>query len=151
MLNITNRFTHPVHPAHLPPHHHPHNPPAPPHNGRHSVVSVQYDNDRMEAVYGELWPFHLEKIACESPEMKIIFALTMGFKVNVNQQIATAMVEAFNDEPVHDFANPALTEEFIDTVASRIDMAENKDILTVILGTTPPGIVAVIASMIGNQ
>lgn len=144
MINTSAKFFHHPMPHHPAPHH-----PVPPHEHhrhRHSLVSIVYDNDAMQAAFGELWPFHLEAIADESPEMKILFALSMGFKVNVNQQIAQVMIENRKEEPEYDFSNPALSDEVYSCLEQRLGISN--EVADVILGTTPPGIISVIVSML---
>ena len=74
----------PVHPIHLAHPPHTHIAPPPPHHGpaaRHGMVSVMFESGKMLETFGESWPFQAEKVAAESPEMKIIFARRAGLKV----------------------------------------------------------------------
>ena len=130
----------PPHPAH----HHPAPPPV--HHHRHSLVSVQYDSGVMQQVFGDFWPYHAEKLAPEPPEIKIIFALSMGFTLVANQQMAQAVVDSCMEEPQHDFPNPAICEDMLADLSQRL--AIDKELVQAILSTTPPGVVAVIASML---
>lgn len=59
---------------------------------RDSLVSILYDIEVMKNVYGENYAFRMDQFAPETPEMKILFALIMGFKINVNSNLVEALL-----------------------------------------------------------
>ena len=106
------------------------------------MVSVLYNTDKLMEIYGDSWSFHIEKIAGEPPEMKILFALEMGFKIAVNPQIMDSLVFGLRSEPAYKFANPALDEEIIALLSEKLGV--EGDTLSTVLEHTPDGVVAVI-------
>jgi len=126
-----------------PPHHHE-MPPAPPHHHgpRHSMVAVMYNPEKLAQVYGDSWAFHIEKIAKEPPEMKILFALEMGFKIAVNKEIMESMDLAARDEPAYKFTNPSLDGETLGILAHKLGI--ESETVAAVLGHTHDGVVAVI-------
>ena len=141
----------PPHMAHPEPHpHHAHMPvhhgPKGRHIHRHSLVSVAYDDAKMQAKFGDLWPFHLQCIAAESPENQIKFALRMGFPISVNQIAVQALMDHFAYEAAHDFPNPALTDAVLSELAQRLKV--EKEVIKAILKTAPRGEVSVIIAML---
>jgi len=134
----------PIHPVHPAPH--PHGHPVPPHhhNPRHSMVSVVYDTEKLVQVFGDSWPFHIEKIADESPEMKILFALEMGFEIAVNTQLMESYAAAMRAEPAYKFTNPALCTEMVGTLSEKLGVSDQA--ISLILAHIPDGVMAVIAA-----
>ncbi len=127
--------------------HIPHHP-LPPHLGPHSrrnMVSVIYDEKKMSEVYGELWPFHFEKISSEPPEMKLLFALEMGFKVVFNEPLVQEMKKLYQNEPNCGFANPSLDEKTLELFANTF--ATEKDVISLILEHAPTGVVAILLAV----
>lgn len=126
-----------------------HHPLSPHHHdplGRHHVISVMYDSKKMEEVYGELWEYHIEKVGLEPPEMKMLFALQMGFKVSADSRIADILLAQREEErsrgTSHKFINAALDEEVLALLSDKLGIA--KDLVSVILEHAPEGVVSVV-------
>ncbi len=124
---------------HVPPHIHEH---IPPHligpECRHTVVTVLYEEEKLYEKFGELWSWHVEAIAKEPPEMKILFALVNGCKIHIN-------FEPYLTEPCR-FENPGLLGEPLLKLSEKLGV--EKDILFAILDSAPPGVVSVILSVV---
>lgn len=117
------------------------------HRARHNVVSILYEQEKMEAIYGKTWSYHLEKIGAEPPEMKMLFALQMGFKVEINTNIMDQLKELYQYEREYKFVSPALdeSEETIEIIASKLGIsAEDANI---ILGFAPEGVLSIVMSV----
>lgn len=149
MYNMINKAREPHHiPAEHrkcrpePPHHR--------HEARHNVLSVVYEQDKMEKVFGDNWPFHQEKISVEPPEMKMLFALNMGFKVAVNNAVMEHLKELYKEERPYRFTNPALDPEdtAMSTIASKLGISEED--ASTILGFPPDGVVAIVIAAAKN-
>jgi len=118
----------------------------PPHI-RGSLVSVLYDVETMKNVYGENYAFRMDQLARETPEMKILFALIMGFKISVN----LAMIEALLYE-----RSMGVGIKFDNFTGSQLDILANKlgvssEVLSVILNPIPEGVAVVIMSMLKEE
>lgn len=116
---------------------------VPPHI-RGGLVSVLYDVESMKNVYGENYAFRIDQLARETPEMKILFALIMGFKISVN----VAMIEALLYE-----RSMGIGIKFDNFTSSQLDILAEKlgvdaEVLSVILNPIPEGVAVVIMSMI---
>jgi len=124
----------------LEPHHHV-NP-----LGRHHVISIICDNEKMEEVYGDLWQYHIEKVGQEPPEMKMLFALQMGFKVSVDSRIIDILLtqreEERNRGTSHKFINAALAADVLELLSEKLGIEE--DAVSVILEHAPEGVVSVV-------
>lgn len=135
----------------------PHAHPIPPHhrdpNGRHNVISVLYDSQKLQEVYGDLWVYHVEKVANEPPEMKILFALEMGFDVSANAQVVDLLVRQREEEKrrgtSHKFANAALDDEIMQAISTRLGI--DRDTVSVVLEHAPEGVVSVIIAAVKNN
>ena len=124
---------HPIHPA----------PPVPPHMGpagRHNLISVLYDSEKLQRTFGDQWSFPLEKIAIEPPEMKFLFALEMGFQVTADSQVAEMLLRQRFEEPDYKFSS--MKPEDITLIAGKLGISEN--IVSLVLDNTPPGVAAIV-------
>lgn len=131
------------------PHHVPH---PEPHRlirpvDRHSLVSVVYDGNKMKEIYGDKWSYHVDKIAPEPPEIKILFAIQMGFMVSINQRMIDALIRQKEEETAlgispYGFANESLTEDNLQTISSAIGISVDE--VTAILDRAPEGVVSTI-------
>ncbi len=135
----------------------PHHPNVPPHHvgpiGRHNIISVIYDSDKLQKVFGDFWYYHVERIANEPPEMKILFALEMGFCVSANSQIVDLLVRQNEEErnrgTSHKFANAALDEDNLQLLSTKLGI--NKETVSVVLEHAPEGVVSVIIAVAKNN
>lgn len=116
------------------------------HKARHNVLSIVYDQEKMQKVYGDIWPHHLEKISAEPPEMKMLFALQMGFKVAVNSGIMEHMKNLYKEEVNYRFSSPALdpTYNAMERIALKLGISEED--ASVILGFAPEGVLSIVIS-----
>lgn len=135
------------------PHVHPTPPPHRDPVGRHNVISVLYDGEILQKVFGDLWAFHVEKIAIEPPEMKMLFALEMGFNVAVNTQVFDLLARQRKEErergTSYKFDNAALDDEILQAIAERLKI--DKDTVSIVLDHAPPGVVSVIIATVKNN
>ena len=116
---------------------------------RHHMISINYEPEKLMEVYGEFWPYHIERVANEPPEMKLLFALQMGFSVQVNTEIMAAMKARHSEEPEFKFGNPALdpcSEEDIMQLIANSVLIDKSDV-EVILKHCPEGVVAIIIAV----
>ena len=129
--------------------------PIPPHEShrpihpmdRHSLVSVIYDSDKLKEMFGDKWSYHVDKIALEPPEIKILFAIEMGFKVSFNRRMVDAMIRLKEEELAegitsHGFSNAALDKDTLQAIGTAIDI--DTDAVGVILKHAPEGVVSTI-------
>lgn len=135
--------------------HHAH-PVPPPHKdpiGRHNVISVLYDSQKLQEVYGDLWGYHVERIAIEPPEMKLLFALEMGFSVASNSQVVDLLDRQRKEErergTSYKFENAALDDEILQAIAERLGI--DKDTVSIVLEHAPAGVVSVIIAAVKNN
>lgn len=135
----------------------PHQPPVPPHHvvpiGRHNIISIQYDSDKLQSVFGDFWGYHIERIANEPPEMKMLFALEMGFSVSADSQVVDLLIRQRKEEITrgtsHKFTNLALDEETLQLLSSKLGI--DKNTVSVVLGHAPEGVVSVIIATAKNN
>lgn len=124
---------------HIPPHIHGH---VPPHlNGaehRHNMITILYEKEKLYEQFGELWSYHVDAIAKEPPEMKILFALINGCKIHVN-------FEPYLTEPCR-FENPGLSDDALSKLGEKLGI--ETEILFSILDSAPAGVVSVILSIV---
>lgn len=128
----------------IPPHEHPL--PIRPID-RHSMVSIIYDGNKLQETFGDLWSYHVDKIAMEPPEIKILFAIEMGFKVSTNQRMIEAMMRQRDEEAAtgvtsHGFMNASLDKETLQKIGSVVSI--DADSVDVILSHAPEGVVSTI-------
>ena len=104
---------------------------------RHDMLTVLYEEDKLSEKFGEIWPFHVDAIAKEPPEMKILFALINGCKVRLN----------FEPEKMDPccFENPSLSQEILEKLKERLGI--ESDIVSSILEVAPKGVVSTIVSL----
>lgn len=123
--------------AHPPvPHHHIHGP-----HQRIEPFSIVPNVDVLENAFGEMWPYQLEAISREPAEMKLLFALQLGLKVNTNYNIDRL--------PACRFENPILNDEIMQKLEDML--GAEKDILFSVLDYAPPGVVAIICATVRNK
>jgi len=115
---------------------------------RHNVISVVYDNKKMEGIFGDMWEYHIEKIEFEPPEMKMLFALQMGFKVSADPCIVDILLTQREVElskgTTHKFINAALDDDVLLLLSEKLGI--EKDAVSVILEHAPEGVVSVVIS-----
>lgn len=116
---------------------------VPPHI-RGSLVSVLYDVESMKSVYGENYSFRIDQLARETPEMKILFALIMGFKISVNVTMIEALLYERSMGIGIKFDN--FTSAQLDILAEKLGV--DAEVLSVILNPIPEGVAVVIMSLI---
>lgn len=135
------------------PHAHPVPPPHKDPVGRHNIISVLYDGEILQKVFGDFWAFHIEKIAFEPPEMKMLFALEMGFNVSANEQVVELLARQRKKErergTSHKFENAALNDEILQAIAERLGI--DKDTVSLVLEHAPDGVVSVIIATVKNN
>lgn len=121
---------------------------APPHllppHVRGSLVSILYDIEVMKNVYGDNYAFRMDQLAPETPEMKILFALIMGFKINVNSNLVEALLYQRSMGVGIKFDN--FTKSQLEILSAKLGV--EAEILSVILNPIPEGVAVVIMSMI---
>lgn len=135
----------------------PHHPPIPPHHdihhGRHNIISVVYDGEKLQQVFGDFWGYHVERIANEPPEMKMLFALEMGFGVSANSQVVDLLMRQREEErkrgTSYKFANVAINEEILQMLSERLGI--DKDTVSIVLEHAPDGVVSVIIATVKNN
>ena len=135
----------------------PHVLPVPSHHrepvGRHNVISVLYNAETLQKVFGDFWGYHVEKIANEPPEMKMLFALEMGFCVSADSQVVELLIHQREEErkrgTSHKFANAALDDEILQEIAERLGI--DKDTISIVLEHAPDGVVSVIIATVKNK
>ena len=135
------------------PHAHPVPPPHKDPIGRHDVISVLYDSQKLQEVYGDLWGYHVERIAIEPPEMKLLFALEMGFNVAPNSQVVDLLARQRKEErergTSYKFENATLDDEILQAIAERLGI--DKDTVSIVLEHAPAGVVSVIIATVKNN
>lgn len=143
-LEISNHPA-PLHgaPPHLLPPHERDGHLLPPHV-RGSLVSILYDIEVMKNVYGDNYAFRMDQLAPETPEMKILFALIMGFKINVNSNLVEALLYQRSMGVGIKFDN--FTKSQLEILSAKLGV--EAEILSVILNPIPEGVAVVIMSMI---
>lgn len=135
--------THPINERgnlpHTPPHIHGH---VPPHligvEHKHNMITILYEEEKLYEKFGELWSYHVEAIAKEPPEIKILFALINGCKIHVNY-------EPYLAEPCR-FENPGLSNDALLKLSEKLGV--EKELLFSILDSAPTGVVSVILSIV---
>ncbi len=115
----------------------------PPHV-RGGLVSVLYDAEVMKNIYGDTYSFRMDQLARESPEMKILFALIMGFKIKVSESLVEALLYQRSMGVGIKFDN--FTRSQLEILAGKLGV--EAEILSVILNPIPEGIAVIIMSMI---
>lgn len=115
----------------------------PPHI-RESLVSVLYDFEKMKEAFGENYAFRIDQLARETPEMKILFALIMGFKISVNLTLIEALLYERRKGVGIKFDNFSSSQ--LDILAEKL--GADAEVLSVILNPIPDGVAVVIMSMI---
>ena len=124
---------------HVPPHIREH---MPPHllgvEHKHNMITVQYEEEKLYEKFGEVWSYHVDAIAKEPPEMKILFALVNDCKIHVN-------FEPYLTEPCR-FENPGLSDDVLLKLSEKLGV--EKEHLFSILDSAPPGVVSVILSIV---
>ena len=135
----------PLHGAlpHILPHHEREGHLLPPHV-RGSLVSILYDIEVMKNIYGDNYTFRMDQLAPETPEMKILFALIMGFKINVNSNLVEALLYQRSMGVGIKFDN--FTKSQLEVLSAKLGV--EAEILSVILNPIPEGVAVVIMSMI---
>lgn len=135
-------------------------PPHPPihphhdiHHGRHNIISVVYDSEKLQKVFGDLWGYHVERIAVEPPEIKMLFALEMGFAVSTNSQVVELLMRQREEErrrgTTHKFTNIAIDDDILQEISDRIGI--DKDTASIVLEQAPDGVVSVIIATLKNN
>lgn len=126
-------------------HHEPHRPH--PTMDRHSIVSIEYESEKLKNVFGDMWNYHIDRIAVEPPEIKMLFAIELGLKITVNQYMVDALIQQRKEEIVtgitsHGFSNASLDDGALSIISSAICIS--KEAVEVILNYAPEGVVSTI-------
>ncbi len=118
-------------PGPLPPHHKPHN----------NLISVLYSEERMKASFGQFWGRECENISKEPPEIKIVFALLMGFQVCLNRPLTYEE----RTEPSVDFV--------VDLDMARLSalLGLDEEVCAYIIRKAPDGIVTIIKGLLETR
>lgn len=133
-------------------HHEPQHPHLP--MDRHSVVSIEYESDKLKNVFGDMWSYHIDQIAAEPPEIKILFAIELGLKITVNQYMIDALIKQRKEEVAtgitsYGFSKASLDDDTLNMVSSAVCI--NKDAAEVILIHAPEGVVSTVIAAAKNK
>lgn len=135
------------------PHEHPVPPPHRDPAGKYNIISVLYDGGVLQKVFGDFWAYHIEKIAIEPPEMKMLFALEMGFNVVANAQVVDVLARQRKEErergTSHKFENAALNDEILQAIAEKLGI--DMDTVSLVLEHAPDGVVSIIIATVKNN